>query len=745
MKHKFITKLLSIGALLNSFILSPVALSNSLPYNDRYQHFNSDMITIKDIIESERVKTEINGYTLVNLLGSQGRATTRIHNRNNVNRIFENVELKKNSTYTLFAEAENFSGTESALLKLNYRNIKEDGTTQGIYPNGHASKNVIGNRLMKLVFTTGDLAGNSRLAVYVDHIDNSSSSVSTEFSFDLSECMLLEGDWTNIVKPDYFDGVKHVDNIGFNVVSKNLFDISKWKNCSFLSGTTTTTSWNGDSLTINALVFDSFIETGVITPGQTLWNPSRDLAIKVKPNTTYTLSFDRVSNGTQGFTSYISLINASNQCVELINTVDATSTTFTTTDDTRYITFRLGIVGAGNYATYSNIQLEENSTRTAYVPYNLQTNSISSNNPLKSTPNGICDRVVRKNGQWMIERNVGEVTLNGSENWTLVTVDGEIQSTTTDRYVLSMSHFPNIKNDDISVSTEANLISSSYGVYPLNTILQTNTIGIGASSSYFSIRDVYMSLDDFKTKLSNNNLKVVYPLKTPTYEVITGDFSVVLPEGVTHINTASTIANNIKITVDRALNLAIYCTELAKTNPSIDNISQARYWTNLVKESSRKDSIQSDINSLNASGLSIDKSITSSNSDIYIKGKNTLSMSLDTNYIVFDEFDSVDNMEKINALEISIDSSLPYDMFTHLESNIQNQDSSNILSNLILDIKENSENDYQNFSTSNKILLKSNCSAGKNIKHNIDLRLNGGYINKSDVYKTTLKFEVVQK
>lgn len=64
----------------------------------------------------------------------------------------------------------------------------------------------------------------------------------------------------------------------------------------------------------------------------------------------------------------------------------------------------------------------------------------------------------------------------------------------------------------------------------------------------------------------------------------------------------------------------------------------------------------------------------------------------------------------------------------------------------ILSIKDNSELDYQTFSSINdKVVLKSNCNSGNDKQHDIDLKLNGGIAHEKDAYKTTIKFEAEQQ
>ena len=144
-------------------------------------------------------------------------------------------------------------------------------------------------------------------------------------------------------------------------------------------------------------------------------------------------------------------------------------------------------------------------------------------------------------------------------------------------------------------------------------------------------------------------------------------------------------------------------------------------------------------------GVIVPNTITS-NLDVYIKSENILQMSLDTNSITFDDFSGVEDAIKENAINLTINSSLPYSINAYLLTEVQNSDKSKTMNKEILNIKENSETDYKNFSNINeKVVLKDNCSAGNRLNHGIDIKLKGRVAHEKDVYKTTIKFEVEQK
>ena len=183
----------------------------------------------------------------------------------------------------------------------------------------------------------------------------------------------------------------------------------------------------------------------------------------------------------------------------------------------------------------------------------------------------------------------------------------------------------------------------------------------------------------------------------------------------------------------------------AQKTQLIEDIENARNLTNELDESQVKEIFQELITDISLNMGIVPQSITS-NLDLYIKSENILSLSLDTNQITFEDFSGVEDIEKINAVNIVINSSLPYQLNAYLPTEIQNSDKSNVMDKSILNIKENSESNYQVFpNTTDKIILKDNCSAGNDLVHGVDIKLSGGISHEKDVYKTTIKFEAEQK
>ena len=192
--------------------------------------------------------------------------------------------------------------------------------------------------------------------------------------------------------------------------------------------------------------------------------------------------------------------------------------------------------------------------------------------------------------------------------------------------------------------------------------------------------------------------------------------------------------NHIKDAVEKAV----------QSRKPID-ISTARDLVNQMPESSKKDEFQDRLDAIHPN-LTLDKQTSSANLDVYIKSENMLSLSLDTNSITFEEYSGAAPMELKEAVNININSSLPYSLNAYMPSEITSSDGSKTMPIDILNIKEGTKDDYQTFAdTTNKVVLKSYCIEGNNINHKIDLKLDNNNAHVADIYKTVIKFEAEQK
>lgn len=262
-----------------------------------------------------------------------------------------------------------------------------------------------------------------------------------------------------------------------------------------------------------------------------------------------------------------------------------------------------------------------------------------------------------------------------------------------------------------------------------------------ATSSTYTNEEISSKLSDKKVYYITENIEIIETnitskLKIPTYEGKT----------YIYVKNENGINPTLKVTVDRLPQIAKSAVEEAEVNSIMDNISLARMYINMLPESTYKDQLHNQLSNVFSSDITLDKKNATANLDIYIKSENMLSLSLNTNSVTFEDYSGVEDMEKLNAVNITINSSLPYSLNAYLPNEISNADKSQIMPIDILHIKENSVRDYQTFvNNTDKIVLKDNCIKGNNNIHNIDLKLASNKAHKSDIYKTVIKFEAEQK
>ena len=156
-----------------------------------------------------------------------------------------------------------------------------------------------------------------------------------------------------------------------------------------------------------------------------------------------------------------------------------------------------------------DIQIEESSTATTYEAYKEQNYTINLEDIELCKIDTYKDRIYPLNGKWYLEKQVGKVVLNGSENWSrgnpthryFTTISGQ-----TDLNVIPMSnYYVGYAN---SISSDVNGILLQHA--------DTSTIRI----NIYNLNYVN-NLADFKSWLSTHNVEVYYVLATPTTEEIT--------------------------------------------------------------------------------------------------------------------------------------------------------------------------------------------------------------------------------
>ena len=160
-----------------------------------------------------------------------------------------------------------------------------------------------------------------------------------------------------------------------------------------------------------------------------------------------------------------------------------------------------------------------------HIPYEDDTIKVLLQEPLRSLPGGTCDTIEKIDGQYVIVRRCGEVLLDGSENWRKNTdLDGtetvffytgqegmsaEWVTPYCDKFVTTSDRMPAVRgNKEVCMSGDGN-----------NPLIQ---ILINSSKLADS------SVKSFTEWLSQNPVKVIYKLATPTMHPID---AVKLPNG----------------------------------------------------------------------------------------------------------------------------------------------------------------------------------------------------------------------
>jgi hypothetical protein len=184
----------------------------------------------------------------------------------------------------------------------------------------------------------------------------------------------------------------------------------------------------------------------------------------------------------------------------------------------------------------------------------------------------------------------------------------------------------------------------------------------------------------------------------------------------------------------------IEITSIYNTNRNLRN---ARMLINEMPESIKKDSFQEALNAIFVDDLTLDPELISSNLDIYVLSKNSLSLSLVNSSITFDDFSGLSDVTISDALSFTINSSIDYNVSVSLVGNIVSSNG-NVLDKSIFNIKASSDTAYKNYSSSDTLSLFTNQTAGNNKTHKVDMMLKGNVAHTADVYKAVLKISVEQ-
>ena len=699
---------------------------NASDYN-RYENIEGSSILIKDILEDSNVDIEIEGNTLVNLV--KGRHKKELKNGSSNTRDIEiNVKkdmLSSQKTYSFIVKGTHVNYYGANIL-IEYKDGSQSKIFNGIIKDNHSNLFTVENKEIESINWYSWLA-NEDDAKYL-----------------LEDIIIIEGDYLN-KEINYFEGLisvgentNSINSITLNSSSTNHFNINGEINSKYNN--------------MNAQFQNELTEDGGLKANNyTYSHHGVGQIIKLKKFTDYTFSARLVNNGCIGFHTK----NTPNYRIKYFYEGNAIWTFNTGNESEFIISFNTSGNESSEKAIFYDIMLSESSHSNGYEKYNYNELNIKLNEPLRGLPNGTKDRIIKKNGQWVVERNCYQLDFSKHPD-IRVSYGGESSDNYITAYIpwknLELIGLPlgfsNEKHSDVSNS----IINNKLSVISKSSMSISS--GIGADINGFNIsiprKLLNTNINDadlVKEWAIQNDIKIIYQLTEPIYEPLNINLSLPIYEGTTYISNDSIIPATMKVKIDRIANKSSEAVEEAISTPTLHNISLARMWVNQMPESLLKDEMQMRLSNIsNMQDIKLDKKNITSNLDLYIKSENMLSLSLNTNSITFEDFSGVEDLELNNVVNLTINSSLPYELNAYLATEIQNSDKSNTMDKSILNIKESGESNYKAFNNINeKLTLKDNNIAGNDIIHNLDLLLRGGISHEKDVYKTTIKFEAKQK
>ena len=231
-----------------------------------------------------------------------------------------------------------------------------------------------------------------------------------------------------------------------------------------------------------------------------------------KEGETYTMS-----SSSSLFDNYASIFftdeNPSTATTFLSNTVKASSSvnyvTATSPSRTKYVCFYMIFSTNQTSITslFETIQIEIGSTASTYEAYNGNTYPINLGTMELCKIGDYQDSIVKDNGKWYVNKQIGKIIFNGNENWTFRVMSG-------------INRFDLVGLNSKSGSAQSNPILCNYFLSKYanedNVIyLSTNVGALAIMSNNFT------NLATFKTWLSNGNTMIYYALQTPTNTEIT--------------------------------------------------------------------------------------------------------------------------------------------------------------------------------------------------------------------------------
>lgn len=540
-------------------------------------------------VENSFTDVELKGDTLVNIYGKGFSDIANISNSAGeivddgyyklvANGSYRNAFLKKGKfpmkpstvyTVVMFVRKETLVGSKQFILS--------DGTSDSPFKDSRIDLNGIGTYTKK-VTTLSDF--DSTNCGFRGYIPPQTTSGELEF-----KVMLLEGDWTNYPIPNYFEGMKSVGEVegnkievlsnGKNLLSGDFYDITTpfYSHGSALREI----DKNYWKVTNNTQSSDCYIIQHI------------DLRkwFDYKVGEKYTISFDLLEKqggahfyiiqyGDEGFTNgYSGNGVLATHSLNPYTVGSRVSFTFSPLEKRNgEICLRLNASSNSNgYVKIGNIQIERGSSATSYSSeYNSDKKQISLNEPLKGLPNGVKDSIEKINGEWKIVRRCGEIILDGSQSVN-EPVDGFVVGAVNKMFELNSKLD---EADNININAICELLPSYTANYTWKTDLECISLNVNGHLQFrlSPSRFPNYSAEGCKQWLTQNPMKVIYKLKTPTIEDISPVTLQVWKNGTISIDSVIPVESTHTVALNKPAQIKRNIEELTQLRNKVKSLEE---------------------------------------------------------------------------------------------------------------------------------------------------------------------------
>lgn len=500
---------------------------------------NGNSLVLGTDAENGFAELNISGNTLVNLvpvkvpkLTFTGNGTPQYHTYR--------VYSKSNTRYTIFATVEkNTIDHNFGIVGWHTTN----DNSQVLIPNGFLGS-----------FCSTFRTGNAPPTNWVMDCWKEN----TQGEIVISNVFVLEGDWTNVVSPGYFEGLKSVgEGSRLNILSlgKNLFNNN-------IPPTTT--------------------QSNVIGGG---YKTHRNTLIKYDPNKEYCVSYKKRVESHVCY-CYVTCFDENgemyywNTNVNNFGKIDKkraiSGTPSYISVDIRNITLSGTTIDEVNNSVY-DIQVEEGEQSTQYEDYKENRMEFLIGEPLRSVPYGVRDTIEKIGEEWKIIRRCGEWNVTATEpSWTKNFDYSPAQGWSGFNFKYKTNDIFNDKNRPKEFCKRTG--NNEFGLFHAghtsgNRGMDFHENGNGKLTIESSIVPVG-DLVKLREWLSNNPTKIVYELEKPYMEDINPLVLQSWKNGVIQLDTIIPTDLGCNIPTNGAGQIERNITELNRQKIRLNNLEQ---------------------------------------------------------------------------------------------------------------------------------------------------------------------------